>query len=330
MTKRNQKLRLLYLAQILKEETDEEHCLTGQQLIEKLQAKGVEIERKTLYDDIACLQEFGMDIEKVGNRAGWHVLSREFEDTELQLLADAVQSSRFLTERKSKALVEKIGLLGSEHIRGGLEKSVFVALRTKNHNETVFINLDAANRALEYKKKLSFIYCKNDENMKLVPKRKGRYEVSPLYVLYKDESYYLIAFDDVAQQIKNYRLDRMKKVQVSSKEAIETEETKNFDIEKYQRGTFLMYPGRPVKVTLKVRENAMNAVVDAFDKDKITKTDYTEGVSTIVTEVKASPTFFGWLSQFNGDITLEGPEDTRQRYVEYLEKLLEGYENTES
>ena len=325
MTKRIQKLRLLYLAQILKEETDENHCLTGQQLTEKLQAKGIEIERKTLYDDIACLQEFGMDIEKAGNKIGWHVLSREFEDTELQLLADAVQSSRFLTEKKSKALVKKIGLLGSKHIRGGLEKSVFVALRIKNNNETVFLNLDAADRALEQNRKLSFIYYKNDEKMKLIPKRRERYEVTPLYVLYKDESYYLIAFDDKAQHIKNYRLDRMKKVQVSSKEATETEDTKNFDIEKYQRGTFLMYPGKAVKVTMKVRENAMNAVADAFDKDKVTITDISDGTATIFTEVKESPTFYGWLSQFNGDITLEGPEDTRQRYVGYLQGLLERY-----
>ena len=174
------------------------------------------------------------------------------------------------------------------------------------------------------RKKLSFIYYKNDENTKLVPKRKGRYEVTPLYVLYKDESYYLIAFDDVSQRIKNYRLDRMKKTQVSSKEATETEDTKSFDIEKYQRGTFLMYPGSSVKVTLKVQENAMNAVADAFDKNNVIIIDISEGAATIFTEVKESPTFYSWSSQFNGDITLEGPEDTQQRYVKYLEGLLTG------
>lgn len=325
LTNRIQKLRLLYLAQILEEETDAEHCLSGNELIERLQSKGVEVERKTLYDDIACLQEFGMDIEKVGNRAGWHIVSREFEDTELQLLADAVQSSRFLTEKKAKRLVKKIGLLGSKHIRASLQKGLFVASRIKNQNETVFNNLDAAERAIDQKKKLSFVYCKNNEKMELVTKRQGRYVVSPVYVLYKDESYYLIALDDNSGTLKNYRLDRMKKIQVTTEDIYETEETKNFDIEKHQRGTFLMYPGHSVKVTLKVRKNAMNAVADAFDKNNVTITDPSDETATIYTEVKESPTFYGWLSQFDGAITLEGPKETRERYVEYLKGLLKGY-----
>ena len=112
-----QKLKLMYLAKLLESETDDEHGLTGPQIIQRLAELGIAVERKTLYRDLDCLREFGYNIVKYQRSPiEYGLASREFQESELLLLADAVQSSRFLTERKSNALVKAIGKLGSKYL----------------------------------------------------------------------------------------------------------------------------------------------------------------------------------------------------------------------
>ena len=331
MTDHDQKLRLLYIVRILEEETDENHCLTGPQFIEKLQERGVDIERKTLYDDIDCLKEFGFDIQNTNHKKGWCLASRRFDRVELRLLSDAVQSSRFLQTRKSKTLVEKIGEMGSKYERKGLTRSMFVSKRIKNQNDSVVQSLDTVQRAIDQKKQITFTYRKYNEELRLVSERDGedvkKYSVSPLHLLYKDEFYYLIAIDDndEGKKIKNYRLDRMKKIENTDLDATETEETKRFSIQDYQKGMFFMFGGTKVLAKMKVCANVMSSVVDIFGKENIILEESGDGWSIIAVDARLSPTFYSWLAQFKDTITLLGPDSAKSGYTGFLRDAIRQY-----
>ena len=162
-----QKLKLMYLAKLLESETDDEHGLTGPQIIQRLAELGIAVERKTLYRDLDCLREFGYNIVKYQRSPiEYGLASREFQESELLLLADAVQSSRFLTERKSSALVKAIGKLGSKYLADDLRRNLHVEGRIRSQNESVFYNIDAIQRAISAKKKVRFRYFKYDNRKK--------------------------------------------------------------------------------------------------------------------------------------------------------------------
>ena len=181
-----QKLKLMYLAKLLESETDDEHGLTGPQIIQRLAELGIAVERKTLYRDLDCLREFGYNIVKYQRSPiEYGLASREFQESELLLLADAVQSSRFLTERKSNALVKAIGKLGSKYLADDLRRNLHVEGRIRSQNESVFYNIDAIQRAISAKKKVRFRYFKYDNRKKRVLQRDGRfYEETPLHLVY--------------------------------------------------------------------------------------------------------------------------------------------------
>ena len=267
MTKHAQKLRLLYLKDIFEHDSDAEHFLTCKQLIEKLELRGVIVERKTLYDDIACLKEYGMDIEKGSNKQGWRLVSRNFEDADLHFMADVVQSSKFLTKAKSLKLIEKISNLSSSFFGSNLKKQLYVENRIRNKNSASFYNLDAVQRALSGNAKLEFSYYRYDVHKKFIPRKNGeKYLVVPLHLVYSDAFYYLVAWSEKDSEIRNYRIDRMRDV-VPCDAAEKNSEIEDFNITKYMQTTFSMYPGEKANLTLKVSNSAMSAFIDRFGED---------------------------------------------------------------
>ena len=261
-----QKLKLMYLAKLLESETDDEHGLTGPQIIQRLAELGIAVERKTLYRDLDCLREFGYNIVKYQRSPiEYGLASREFQESELLLLADAVQSSRFLTERKSSALVKAIGKLGSKYLADDLRRNLHVEGRIRSQNESVFYNIDAIQRAISAKKKVRFRYFKYDNRKKRVLQRDGRfYEETPLHLVYMDDCYYLVAWNDKHESTTNYRVDRMLNIDVSEEDATSNEQTAEFDAAKYQKRVFGMYSGEAVAVTLLVKPDAISTVIDRF------------------------------------------------------------------
>lgn len=261
-----QKLKLMYLAKLLESETDDEHGLTGPQIIQRLAELGIAVERKTLYRDLDCLREFGYNIVKYQRSPiEYGLASREFQESELLLLADAVQSSRFLTERKSNALVKAIGKLGSKYLADDLRRNLHVEGRIRSQNESVFYNIDAIQRAISAKKKVRFRYFKYDNRKKRALQRDGRfYEETPLHLVYMDDCYYLVAWNDKHESTTNYRVDRMLNIDVSEEDATSNEQTAEFDAAKYQKRVFGMYSGEAVAVTLLVKPDAISTVIDRF------------------------------------------------------------------
>ncbi len=213
----NQRLKILYLYKILLEYTDDEHSLTMPQLIENLEQYGIAAARKALYEDIEALKAFGADIiyEK-GKAGGYKIVSRNFELPELKLLADAVSSSRFLTEKKSKELIKKLETLTSIHFGKQIERQLFVCNRVKSFNELIYLNVDAINRAISEHRQISFIYF--DYDVKKQKKyRDGIRICSPYALAWADERYYLVAYYEKYNRVANFRVDRMERVDVLKK-----------------------------------------------------------------------------------------------------------------
>ena len=295
------KLKLLHLARIFERETDDDHGLTAPQIIGKLAELGVNVERKTLYRDIDCLRAFGYNILKY-NRAPveYGLATRDFQEQELLLLADAVQSSKFLTEG-----------------------------RIKSQNESVFYNIDAIQRAISLRRKIEFRYFKYDEHKKRVTSKHGDgseiYKETPVQLAYMDDEYYLIVWNDKYAGFTHYRVDRMQNLEVSSEAATRNDEISSFDVAKHQQRVFGMFHGESVGVTLLVRGSVMSAIVDRFGKD-VEVLPAEDGWARVCVTVMAAPTFYGWLATFGSSVQIEEPQSLRQAYAGYLSAILENYQ----
>ena len=211
----NQKYKLIYIIKYLLENTDENHKVTMPQILAYLEANEITAERKSIYDDIDAIQELGIDVqkEKVGRNFYYYVVDRDFEMAELKLLVDAIQSSKFITEKKSQELIKKLGTLVSVHEAKQLKRQVYVAGRAKAINENIFYNVDAIHKAIEENKKVRFQYFQWNTKKEMELRKNGDwYEVSPWALMWEDENYYLVAFDRVAGKIKHYRVDKMLKM----------------------------------------------------------------------------------------------------------------------
>lgn len=321
------KLKLLHLTRIFMEETDDEHGLSTPQLIQKLAELDISVERKTLYRDIECLRSFGFDIIKYDRRPTQYGLaSRVFQEQELMLLADAVQSSRFLTKKKSDALVDSISKLGSRYMADGLKKRIHIEGRVKSQKESEFYDIDTIQRAFDAKKKIEFKYLKYDENKKLVPQKDNRtYVETPVQLMYMDDQYYLISWNDAHEDFTTYRVDRMQSIELSSTDATRNEKIANFDVAQYQQRVFGMFKGRVTRATLRVSAEVMNSVIDRFGKD-VTSTSTGDGYAKVTVDVMDAPTFYGWLATFGSNISIESPSSLRQSYLDHLQSIITGYQ----
>ena len=322
----NQKFKLLYLYQILMEETDEEHALTTPQLIEKLAAKGIKAERKSIYADLTSLkEEFGVDIIDVG-RGGHYIGSRTFEFPEVKLLADSVLSSRFITERKTVELVEKLKTLASSHQAKQLTGRMFVADRVKSMNSSVYYSVDTIASAIEAGCKVSFKYFGYDAKKEKQYHHDGQaVSVSPYDLVWDNEYYYLVAYDGADQKIKHYRIDRMERIKVLEKEKREgAKEYKDADVRSYSTRMFSMFSGEEQQVTLRFAERLANVVIDRFGKDVILAPDG-EGCFRVSVTVFCSPQFFAWLFGLGSGVQILAPESVRRDYVQTLRDVLGQY-----
>ena len=327
-----QKQKLLYLLKILTEQSDEEHCLGAQALIDALAVYDIKAERKSIYDDIAQLIDFGCDIvlDKSKTGGGYYLAGRDFELAELKLLVETVQASRFLTVNKSRELISKIEKLASKAEAGQLQRQVYVANRIKTANESIYYVVDDIHRAIQNNRQISFQYLEWNLNRELVPRRDGRpYQVSPWALTCKDENYYLIAHDSEEDKIKHFRVDKMAKIRV-------LEETKRegaalferFDIADYANKTFGMYGGQEETVTLLFENHLIGVVMDRFGKEAAVRIR-DEAHFSVRVRVAVSGQFFGWLTGLGEGAVIAAPAAVQEAYRMHLEKTLAQYAQKE-
>ena len=320
----NQKTKLLCLYRMLLRQTDEEHPLTVLQIIEELARQDIKAERKSIYDDLEALRLFGMDIQsRKGKTSGWFVGDREFELPEVKLLMDAVQSSRFITQKKSDALIRKLEGLASVHQAGQLQRQVYVSGRIKVMNESIYYNVDKLHAAIAGQKAITFKYFDYDIQRKKVFRQDGkRYMVSPYGLIWNSENYYLVAFDHTHRAMRHYRVDKMTEIVVTNLDREGREQYPNFQLAEYGQKHFGMYSGQEMKVTLRGRRDKASLVWDRFGQEVILVPDGEEHF-TVTLPVVISPQFFGWLLGLNGSITLAGPKEAVSAYRRRLAATLE-------
>jgi predicted DNA-binding transcriptional regulator YafY len=308
------------------EETDEEHGVTMEDILSYLDSNGVSAERKSIYDDFDTLRDFGFDIlSKKSKTTEYYIASRDFEHEELTLLVDAVQSSRFLTEKKSAALIRKLEKLTSRHLAKHIDNEVYVVGRIKAQNESIYYNLNTIQSALSSGHRLSFQYSYYDMHKKKVPSKDGKsYLVDPIGLTYVDENYYLITYNEKWEDLVTYRVDRMMKISVTLEPATKPPKELNFDLADYCKRAFNMFDGEKVHAELLIHKSLVNAMIDRFGKDvQINPVD--DDTATVHVPITASGPFFGWLTQFGQAIAINAPEELAVRYKEYLEGIAEMY-----
>lgn len=329
----NQKLKLLYLIKILSEQTDENHCMSARRLIDELAKYDIKAERKSIYDDIDCLSHFGYDIIYVKSRTdgGYYLASREFELPELKLLVDAVQASRFITQKKSRELIAKIEKLAGPYEAGKLQRQVLVAGRIKTENESIYYNVDKIHNAIQDNTQISFLYLTWNAEKELVPRRNGQvYYASPLALTWKDENYYLIAFDGEEERIKHFRVDKMSRImQLDGKARQGLQEFGRLDVAEYTNKTFGMFGGEATAVTLELPAAMAGIILDRFGKEITIRQINPERIRVRI-KVAVSNQFYGWLTGLGEEVILLGPESVRQEYQSYIKKILLQYKGNEA
>ena len=314
-----QRLKILYLYKIFLERTDELHSISMSEMINALDHYGISAGRKALYEDIEALRTFGLDIKQLkGNKFGYYLASRDFELPELKLLADAVTSSRFLTEKKSNELLKKIESLSSVHEAKQIHRQVFVSNRVKAMNERIYINVDTIHRAIAEGKKISFKYFYYDLEKKK-KYRDGLRVCSPYALSWTDERYYLIAYYEKYTSISNFRVDRMESVQILEEDIVP--KPADFSIAEYMNSSFSMFSGESREVKLRFSNDLINPVLDRFGKDITIVPDGDENF-TVHVKVKAEAPFFAWLFQFGRKAKIVEPASLKEKYRIQIEDVL--------
>lgn len=308
----NQKFKFPYLMKIMQAKTDDDHSLTMPQIMEELEKYEVTAERKSIYTDFQDMTDkFGIEIikEQIGRETFYHVGSREFELAEVKLIVDAIQSSKFITQSKSKELIKKMKSFVSEYQAGQIQRQVFINDRVKTMNESVYYNVDYIHTAIANNKKITFKYYKWDISKKLVERHDGFvFSVSPWALSWDDENYYLVAFDDQDQIIKHYRVDKMKSIHISDDRREGEELFKNFDMGEYSKATFGMYSGKKTKVKIEFPNDMCGVFLDRFGKD-ITFHPIDSTHSELHVDVAVSPQFFGWIFSLGKEVRVTGPDE---------------------
>ena len=315
------KLKLLYILETLVRDTDQEHKKGTAELIEMLKARGLSAERKSIYDDIETLREFGLDIiYDKEEPAGYYMGERDFELAELKLLVDAVQSSKFITAKKSAVLISKLEKLTSAGEARNLQRQVYVSGRIKTMNESIYYNVDAVHSAIAGNSKISFRYMVWNLEKQLVPKSDRAVTVSPWALVWDDENYYMIAFDGESGIMKHYRVDKMKDIRCLHEPREGRESFKGFDAAGFAKKTFGMYGGRTEKVTLECDNSLVGPILDRFGTDVIIVPSGEERFK-VTHEVAVSGQFFGWLVGLGPGVRIVYPQNVADEFRDRLRRM---------
>ncbi len=321
----NGKQKLIRLIEILMRYTDEEHGLTMAEIIEKLSAYGIGAERKSIYDDFLVLEELGIPVSKnKAKQTTYYIDPVFFELAELKLLVDAVQSSKFITAKKSREIISRLESFTSIHKSKELARQVYVEDRVKTANSASIYTVDSVHTAINSDLRLKFRYFEYDSEKKKQLRRGGDfYSVSPLALIWSEENYYLVAYEEQSEKIKHFRIDKMLDVALIDEARSKGGICESFNPSNYSRKVFGMYGGREELVTLECREKLAGAMIDRFGAEPtFHKTDFGFKFSM---RIIVSPTFFAWALGFGNDLKILSPKSVREELCDMLAKTAELY-----
>lgn len=293
------------------ERTDEDHYISMPEIMDALAEYNVTADRKSIYNDLRDLSVLGIEVEgePIGNRYHYHVVNRTFELPELKLLVDAIQSSKFITEKKSNALIKKLETLVSRYDAQKLQRQVYVSGRIKTMNESIYYTVDAIHHAISENKKIKFQYFQWNVKKEMELRHNGAwYHISPWGLSWDDENYYLVGYDSDAGMIKHYRVDKMLHIKMSDEAREGKEHFKKLDMADYAKKSFGMFGGKEQTVKLLVHNKLAGVIIDRFGKNVIMIPTDEEHFNVNV-DVHVSRQFLGWIFSLGEDIKIVGPED---------------------
>lgn len=328
--KGSQKLKLLYLCQYLLRSSDEEHPVTMGDMIAYLAQQDIAAERKSIYDDMEALRLFGLDVQAVrlGTATGYFIGQRDFQLPELKLLVDSVQSSRFITEKKSLELIGKLESLTSEYGAQALHREVYVRGRIKAMNESIYYNVDEIHDAIGQDRAIAFQYFEWSVEKKRVWRRGGQlYHVSPWALMWDDENYYMVAYDDEAGLIKHFRVDKMSGIRQTGQPRQGAEDFGRFDMAAYSDGHFGMFSGQVQPVRLAFENALAGAVIDRFGPG-VSLIPLDEARFSVTVNVAVNVQFFGWLCGFGTRASILAPDSVAAEMGRHAAAIAALYDNT--
>lgn len=311
----------------LMEETDEGHGVTVQEMIDHLATFHIHAERKSLYDDMMTLGALGFPVGRLGTRPERYYLEeRIFELSELKLLVDAIQSSKFITKARSRALIEKLSRFAGRRHAGELSRFVYVEHRAKTDNAAVLSTIDLLHTALRESRQVTFCYFDyTSRKTKRYHRDGARYRLSPYALLWKDENYYLVAYDEAEDRLKHFRVDKIDALTVERESTVRPAAYARFDPADYAGRAFAMYSGREELVTFRCAERLSGVMIDRFGTEP---TFFPEGESFRFTlRVMLSPNFYAWVMSFGADMEILSPPAVREQMREHLERVVALYSN---
>ncbi len=316
------KERLLRTLQLLQQQTDEDHQLSTAEIVAYFTAQGIPTDRKTVKADIDTMTACGIDIVAAkGTQTRYFYADQPFELPELKLLIDAVESSRFITAKKSKELVKKLISLTGKRRAEGLKRNLYTVGRVKPGNENVYYIVDAIHRAINQGQQISFLYYEYNANKERILRQSGRpYVFSPYAMLYNEDKYYVLGHSEEHKKIITFRVDRMEIPALL--EAPVRPRPAGFDPVDYTVNVFSMYDGGIVTLKLLCANHLMNCVIDRFgDKIRTEIADARHFIADV--EISVSRTFFAWVFQFAGDMQILEPEIVKAEYQQLIRRALQ-------
>ena len=323
----HQKFKLYRLAQIMLENTDDEHYITMPEIMDGLGRYEITADRKSIYTDLRDLEALGIEVEgePVGNRYHYHVVNRPFELPELKLLVDAIQSSRFITEKKTNALIRKLEKLVSKYDAQKLQRQVYVSGRIKTMNESIYYIVDTIHNAISENRKIRFQYFQWNVKKEMELRHGGVwYHISPWGLSWDNENYYLIGFDSGAGRIKHYRVDKMLRIRISEEEREGKEHFEKLDMADYSKKSFGMFGGEEQTVRLLVDDSLAGVIIDRFGKD-VMLIPAEEGRFTVNVEVHVSGQFLGWIFSLGEKVRILSPDGVAEQMRREAERLIAQY-----
>ena len=319
------KIKLLLLWDILCKNTDEDHALNTDEIANLLALRGVNVSRKILVQDIATLCDNGYEVLSYKKRYHYYyVVNRALETAEVVMLADVINASKLPAAQK-KAIAQRLAETLCSHQAENISKHILSLDKGRKGNSSFIYNVDAIDRAINDNKQISFLYFDYDEKHKKVYRKNGnRYTVSPAFMVWNKDNYYLLCFSNGHDNIVTYRLDKMKKVAVEETDREPHPEYELFNTEEYRKQVFSMFGGESQNVTLLFTANILSDMFDRFGDDiRIKRVD--DDTYSVDVTVQISKTFFAWIVGTQGKVKIKSPRKAVDEFNEFVAKIKEAY-----
>lgn len=323
---KGQRLKLLKIWEILRQETDEAHPMSSVELLKRLEFIDIKCDRRTLYADIQALNESGYKINCIRRKTNeYFVEHREFSMAEIQIMMDAVQAASFVTEEKTALLVDKIAELAGSRKAEAIKKNIVAFNTVKSHNEDIYDTVATITQALEQGKKIEYLYFDYDTNKRRIYRKENKvYKVNPIATIFSDDKYYLLCYDDKHGNPSHYRIDRMAEVKVSSENITPSKLLELCSIQKHKKQLFGMFTGEECEVSFEADNSLIDTVLDkfGFDTRLSVRSDHTFSFSATV---QLSPVFLGWCCSFEDRLRVTGSRSLIELLNSFIMKIEKQY-----